>query len=582
MQARDDVTRLAGWDRQLRINEFLLRKLEPSQRGEIQSKLHLALQAGGDLNPAKLKEVNDLAHKRWQANLGAAKDQADAETTRWDNRVWGAETTATVADTAFSLVSGSGGYKVAGAIYSFTTAGLNNGLDRFFQTGSPQEAMKRVLYEGTKSVVTSLNDHIDYAWTAVETYYADPKKPYRDRLLDAVTAAGGKWLMNQATAYIGKALAGGADLDAEPGAWKPTGKDAIEAAKFQQQMEWDRALARDFLDTHKQYRLAVLKQSHPPAELARMAAEVRRKACSVDSSYGAKVFMKYQALPVEQRAFSGVIGEVQADMLPLFNRQMASGRDLHGGEIGKWGPFEISPIRNASSAGTASIDLDLALHQQPDWLPDGAGGLRRNVWLTRNGQPASPHEFMEEGQRVWQQLYRQQTGYSAQSSFHNITTLSHPEAYKDLAWINITKKGGVGAIDPRWAQQAGDVTRIKHFDMFNRQPQLLHYQKLQESCRGTAKDIKTKVFTQLAAIEKAKASTMTLAQRQHLNEVKTFWTRCEQVMSEFGQGRLNPLEAQRQIHLLSGGRGIDDLTDRIGTAVESLGKGTKGWLGLGR
>jgi hypothetical protein len=178
---------------------------------------------------------------------------------------------------------------------------------------------------------------------------------------------------------------------------------------------------------------------------------------------------------------------------------------------------------------------------------------------------------------VWNQLYRQATGYSAKTSFENITTLDHSEAYRDLAWTKITRGPngevrGTDAIDWRWAQQAGDVTRVKHYDMLDRQPVLGHYEKLQESCRGTAKDIKSKVSTLLDEVAKTKGGAMTAADRQHLEEVRTFWNRMQQVTSDFGAGKMPPLEAERQIYLLSGGRGLDDLTDRVGTVIESLGK----------
>ena len=575
LQARQDVTLLAAVDRERRTQAFILDKLEPSQRGEIQTSTHEMLKAGGGMDPAKWREVNQLAYRRYQATLGAAKATADATTAMWDDRVWGAETTATVADFAFSILSGTGGYKTAGLVYSFTTSALNNGLDRYFQTGSKQEGLKRGLFEGTKTVVTGLDDRIDYACTATEAFYADPEASYRDRLQSAATAAAQKWLTNQATGFIVDALTRKVDLEQPRAQWKPTGAQAIEAAKFRQQMELDEVLARDFLATHLQWRTAALRRDLPAAELRRLAAETRRKACAVNSTYGAKVYLKYSALPVEQRAFSSVMDEVHAELIPQFQQRMAAGESINGQPIGRWGEFNVFPIRNASSAGTVSMDFDLALRQQPDWIPDGKGGLRRNLWLTRDGRPASPHEFSERAQPVWEQLYRQHTGYSAQAAFENITTLQHHEAYKDMAWINTTKAGGVDAIDPRWAQQAGDVTRVKHFEMARGQPALLHYQKLQESCRGTAKDINTKIFTQLADVEKKRGATMTGAQREHFNEVKTFWTNCEKVMADFGQGRLSPLEADRQIYLLSGGRGIADLTDRVGTTIESLGKGKK-------
>jgi hypothetical protein len=271
---------------------------------------------------------------------------------------------------------------------------------------------------------------------------------------------------------------------------------------------------------------------------------------------------------------------VHDELIPQFRAGMQGGRDVNGRAIGKWGQFEVAPLRNASSAGTASMDFDLALRQQPDWVPDGAGGVRRNAWLTCDGRPVAPREFQETGQKVWEDLYRRQTGYSPKAAFENITTLDHSEAYKDLAWTRLTRGRdgavmGTDAINWRWSQQAGDVTRVKHYEMLDRQPQLGHYEKLQESCRGTAKDVKSKVLTMLDEIAQTKGRTMNLADRTQLEETRVFWGRVQTVMNDFGSGKLPPLEAEKQIYLLSGGRGIGDLTDRVGTVIESLGKKKK-------
>ncbi len=581
LAAQADVDRLADIDRSRRANAALEAKLDEYDRRNFVQKTGALLDAGDGMDPKKWRALNAEAYSLVQAKLGADKNAADAETTAWERKVWAAEATVTAADFTFGLVSGSSGYRVAGLAYSFTTSALNNGLGQYYQSGSAQTGLKAGLFEGTKSVVTSLSDTADYAWNAVDAYNQDPKASFHDRMQSVVTATGSKWLMSKATGYVSAALAAKLDLTTPSTEWKPTAKQAIAAAKHQQQMEMDQALARDFLDSYKQMRTAQLRSGgNPTPELNQLAAEVRRKACSVNSSFGAKVYMKTQALPVEQRAYSRVIDEVHTELIPQFREQMAAGKDLSGHDIGKWGGHEVAPIRNASSAGTASMDFDLALRQQPNWVPDGAGGVRRNVWLTRNGEPGSPHEFQEEGQRVWDQLYRQATGYSAKTSFENITTLDHSEAYRDLAWTKITRGPngevrGTDAIDWRWAQQAGDVTRVKHYEMLDKQPNLDHYSKLQESCRGTAKDIKSKVSTLLDEAVKTKGSSMSADDRQHLEEVRTFWNRVQQVTSDFGAGKMPPLEAERQIYLLSGGRGLDDLTDRVGTVIERLGKGKK-------
>ena len=120
------------------------------------------------------------------------------------------------------------------------------------------------------------------------------------------------------------------------------------------------------------------------------------------------------------------------------------------------------------------------------------------------------------------------------------------------------------------------MTRVKANEMqSNDKLHLQYYQKKQEACRGTEKDIRTKLMTLLNNVEDTKGSGWTPAQKEQHADVKTYWTQVADVMGRFGRGEMDPIEADRQIHLLSGGRGLDDLVDRTGTMIEAqvkLGK----------
>jgi hypothetical protein len=102
---------------------------------------------------------------------------------------------------------------------------------------------------------------------------------------------------------------------------------------------------------------------------------------------------------------------------------------------------------------------------------------------------------------------------------------------------------------------------------------LSHYQRRQEACRGTDKDIRTKVMTILDHEEKTAVKNWTPSQRARHEETKAFWNEVSEVMGGFGRQDIDPIAADRRIHELSGGRGLLDLVDRVGTMIESHGKG---------
>ena len=575
-QCQDEVQQMAKIDRDLRIANSLQANLEQGEKDAIYQETRKIFDDGAALDPARWKAVNDKAYGLWEGRLEEEKKTADQTTQMWDDRVTYAEWTKTGADTAFGLVSGAGGFKVTGLVYSFATSSLEGGLDKYFKGGTPAGVIKSGLYDGTKAVLTGLNQAVDYTWSAVETYNESSGKTPRDKMWDVAGTLGTKFVINTVTGALTEGAADYVRESAGP-AYKPTAEQAIAAAKFKQQMEMDQALAKDFLDTHSAWRRAVL-QGAPEADVTRLQAEVRRKACSVNSSYGAKVYMKYQTLPVQQRAFTQTMREVHEDLMPeLVARLRAGTTGSDGTTQGAYdGQIRFFPIRNASSGDSVGIDYDLALAEQPAWIGHKDGSQTRNVWLTRDGKPTSAEVLMHDAQKTWESLYREQTGYSATVSFENITSKAHAEAYKDMTWINITKPGYVEQINPDWAQQAGDVTRVKANEMqSNDKLHLQYYQKKQEACRGTEKDIRTKLMTLLNNVEDTKGSGWTPAQKEQHADVKTYWTQVADVMGRFGRGEMDPIEADRQIHLLSGGRGLDDLVDRTGTMIEAqvkLGK----------
>jgi Flp pilus assembly protein TadD len=572
-----EVKQMADLDRERRINEQLRRKLEPAQRDEAYRKSRELFAKGESLDPAKWKALNRDAYGLAQGKLEAEKKQADAVVQKWDDRVNYAEWTRTVADTSFGILSGMGGFSKVGLIYSFATTGTESGLQRYYETGSKSQAITKCLFEGTKTVITSVSDAADYTWTAVDAYYADPKATPGERM----ASVAGTLVSKYATSKVMGAVTEGVTClvatshPPGPGGYRPTARDAIEAAKFKQQMEMDEALAKHFLDTHTAMRRAEQTRA-PGTDLARLQEETRRLACSVNSSYGAKVWLKYKAGGDQQRAFSRTMQSVHEELVPDLCQRLRAGRPNKEGKIvDKWdGELSFAPIRNASSGDSVGIDFDLAAAQQPDWIPGKGGAMQRNVWVTRDGKAASGEALAQDAQAAWNKLYRERTGYSPQISFENVTSRAHPEAYKDLAWVNITQPGGVDNLNRNLAQQAGDVTRVKAYDMINNDKLLLsHYQRRQEACRGTDKDIRTKVMTILDHEEKTAGKNWTPSQRARHEETKAFWNEVSEVMGGFGRQDIDPIAADRRIHELSGGRGLLDLVDRVGTMIESHGKG---------
>jgi len=569
----NEVQQLASMDRERRTADMLKAKLDPIQRELMQKQVQTLLKSGAATDPAKWREINASAYTKYQARLGQEKEAADDQTAVWDNRIFYAEVVRGGADTAFSLLAGGGGYKVAEFVYFLGTGGLEGGLGKYYQTGSVAAAVKRGLWDGGTSAVTRINDKAHYAWVAGEAYFANEKATPSERMASAAAAVAGKYatakvmgvVMKQAASFLGQAKG--------RQSWKPGGAEAIAAMKHRQQMELDNALVKDFVATDRLYRRALATRA-PAADLAKLRLDVERKVFSVNSSYGAKLIMKHQTLPADQKNYTRILREVHDELTPQLVSTLRAGRLVAGKSVGRYdGNIRMVPIRNASSGDTPGVDYDLALVEHANLRRGPGGKLVPNVWLTCDGVPASAHALREDAQKAFNALYRKRTGYSAKVSLENVTISTHPEAYADRAWLNVKDGRFTKPPDPAWAQQAADVTRYKANEMQHDAKLLLgYYAGKQEACRGTAKDIQTKLRTVLSTVESQQGAKWTPAQKLKHAEVTTFWTEVETVMRGFGQGRMDPLEAERRIHLLSGGRGMKDLVDRAGTTMEGYAK----------
>jgi len=111
-----------------------------------------------------------------------------------------------------------------------------------------------------------------------------------------------------------------------------------------------------------------------------------------------------------------------------------------------------------------------------------------------------------------------------------------------------------------------DVTRFKNWHMMNDEV-LTVYEKLQEVCRGSAKDMSTKLLGNLSKLANAGGPNAPA-----LKKANEHWRKVFGVLDKFGKGDLDPLSASRQIRELSGGKSITEVLDDMTTLMEAIGK----------
>jgi len=110
------------------------------------------------------------------------------------------------------------------------------------------------------------------------------------------------------------------------------------------------------------------------------------------------------------------------------------------------------------------------------------------------------------------------------------------------------------------------MTRFKNWHMMNDES-LTVYEKLQEVCHGSAKDMQTKLLGTLSKL--ANTSGPNAAAVQKVNQ---HWRKIFGVLDKFGKGDADPLTTSRQIREMSGGKSITEVLEDMTTLMEMVGK----------
>ncbi len=109
--------------------------------------------------------------------------------------------------------------------------------------------------------------------------------------------------------------------------------------------------------------------------------------------------------------------------------------------------LRFKSCRNSSSAGSSSMDLDLALQETPGMVILKTAKLSR--WLNSR----------KDAQQALNEAYHKVTGFSATRSEVNLTTSEHAESYKTKALLK--EKVDFSKLTPEEVASIGKVLRVK-------------------------------------------------------------------------------------------------------------------------
>ncbi|PIE89680.1 MAG: hypothetical protein CR997_10170 [Acidobacteria bacterium] len=515
-------------------------------RNQVRRILDVESQANGDLSKARrlALAVNNKVQGYWEHE--AAEEDLRAEI--YDQYEKTAQTTVMV---SAGLVTSMGsaamlaayGETAALAVWSPHIIGGVYGGTTGYLIGGPRE--------GVKQAVAGISAYGAFAAEFVDTYLKEsekqPNREEKTKLWHATCNAGVGFLISNAVSFAANTLAntGMHFFGKDSALFKPVfsirnAKNARLVNANETQQAVDDAMQYMELFKSKQLQYAKLKAANPGGSpgLDQLDAELTQMAASINSSYQGKWLMKYKAHPVVRNFYNEKINRSYDAMMP----EMMGILKNKGYDVSH---IKFKPVRNSSSTGSSSMDLDLALVEYP--------GLK----LKKNGMVVSLKEFQTDAQAAMNIAYRNTTGYSAVRSDLNLTTSEHDEAFKSLALLN--DEVDFSKISPGNVEHIGDVIQAKVKKITN-DPVLPEISKMQARCRESNKEIQNMLLKKLKQqLSQAKAGTK---QSRQLEADVRYWEDMSKRFNEMGTQETDPyrlLELEREIRMETGGKGSQEV-----------------------
>ena len=516
------------------------------------------------------KTIFDQTQAHWEKEAIEQEDIARVQ----DERLAVVQKVKTAADTSLMLLSMAGGPpgQALSAGYLALTVG--------YIEGNPGEAVKqvaltfstaaRIANAGMEGYMNGVLGHLEkYSENAgvmtLDESGAGVEGAIWGAGKEAAMAAGMKFVVVPAAQRLARSAVG---LPA--GAPRPTARQLIAQSEFRMGQTRGREIVDAFIE--KSGRLADAQASRAPrAKLDALRAEADTAYTAIKANYHAKNYLK-TFVPGKQavsryNAFDAA--NMNSYMKLVEQRLAAKG----------FAPQEHLLFSNSASKGGVGMDVDMGLKEPPRFIGSGPA-LRPNPdydaflnGLTRTERGITvrltPAQYQAEAQKVMEQAFREHFRRPTDQAFLKFTYSGDPEAYKKLAWI-----GGEGlktadfaklnAGGPTWSRQAADVSGFKVNDLPRGHPQLGTYETLQEQCRGLAKDLSTKMIgaprgapiNPAGPLGKAPAAV-----QQHFAAIRD-------AMDDFATNRIGPIEAERKIRTLTGGRGVAEVAAQFSVAMQ--------------
>ena len=290
-----------------------------------------------------------------------------------------------------------------------------------------------------------------------------------------------------------------------------------------------------------------------PGRIQELEKEISQYAAALNGDYYAKWQFKYKAEPEMAAFFDKYVQRNYRNMTP----DMVQSLKNKGYVMDH---IDFKQFRNPTSAGTASMDLDLGP------VNTFTGKEPAFVYKT-DGSRVDIKTFMNDAQGSMNETYRKMFGISAPISDMNLVTSAHKEAFSTTKLLD--KNVDFTSLSAEEIGSVGKVLKVK-VEGIEGNKMLTNTTKLQAKCRETSKEIDNMLMKKLDADLKM-ASPGSFEHKQ-IQAQKKYWTDMNAKIKRIGTQETNPLEISRlnqEISLETGGK---DVSGVIGDLINAFGR----------
>jgi hypothetical protein len=347
-----------------------------------------------------------------------------------------------------------------------------------------------------------------------------------------------------------------------------TFKNILEKNRYDQEMEWNRALVNQVKERVSAFEKCKLSGGK---DYLKIRMQLDDAVGAANSSALAKRIMKNELTVLQNEIKSGATRDytklrdclgyqkvfdnrLQKSIYPRTDAEVVRQLKNQGYNVDtKW----FCDFRNSCSRGV-NADRDFGLLYEMEGL------------LTKNGRQASMTEVMKDGQKAYNAAYKQVTGHSATLADQSFTTSTFSESFP-LSWL----EGKVaGPSSPAFRPVRPDDFEKAGNAIFNKVQNALKghdpaFVKMKGACASLSKDLRTKVLERLA--NPPASSTISSASRKAAQE---HWRKVEKVMNDFATDQCDPLTAMRDLQRLTGSTSVTESAAQVQRLVNRLGGGT--------